>query len=77
MWSTKYKVLFSGVFIECFSNTLYGQAASTSITLDELQVAVAQVEQQGEDSGGQSSVAIVAAAIVVANKAAANDADAK
>jgi hypothetical protein len=68
----KYKVLFdSGVVIECFSNTLCVETASTSIPLDELQVAVAQVERQGEESRVQS-----AAAIVTANKAAANDADA-
>ena len=66
----KYKVLFdSGVVIECFSNTLRVETASTSIPLDELQVAVAQVERQGEESRVQS-----AAAIVMANKATANDA---
>jgi len=68
----KYKILFdSGVVLECFSNTLRVEAASTSVPLDELQVAVAQVERQGEESGVQS-----AAAIVTANEAAANDADA-
>ncbi len=61
----------SGVVLECFSNTLRVEAASTLVPLDELQVAVAQVERQGEESGVQS-----AAAIVMANKAATNDADA-
>jgi hypothetical protein len=62
MWPAK-------IFIECFSNTLHVGADSTSVPLDEFQVAVAQVESHGEESVVQS-----AAAIVMANKATANDA---
>jgi hypothetical protein len=41
----KYKVLFdSVVVIECYSNTLHVETASTLVPLDELQVAVAQIE---------------------------------
>ncbi len=57
--------------IEWVSKTLCVEAASTSVPLDELQDAVAQVERQEEEIGVQA-----AAAIVMANKAAANDADA-
>ena len=67
----KYSVQFDcGKVIECFSNTLYVEASTSSVPPEELQIAISQAERWGEESETPS-----ATAIITENEVAANDAD--